>query len=315
MKVLIFVDSTNGTLKSSSLELLSCAAAAGATVSAVSLGASCPSPADLSVWGVTKLYSGESVPLDKPNPLAYLDAISKVVEKETPDIILASSNTLTRDVFSRLTVRLDAAFASDVTQLQLSPLIVKRPIYSGKCLATVDFTGAETKILLLRPNQLTIVPANKSATCEKVSIDAAAPAAQLLSVEKSSSGTLDLTEANIIVSGGRGLKEAENFKLIHQLAEPIGATVGASRAVVDLGWVPHSMQVGQTGKTVAPSLYIAAAISGAIQHLAGMSSSKVIVAINSDEKAPIFQKATYGLVGDVFQIAPALTEEFKALQK
>lgn len=315
MKVLVFVDSTNGTLKNSSLELLSCAAAANASMTAVSLGASCPATSDLASWGVTKLYSGESAPLDKPNPLAYLEALTKVVEKETPDIILASSNTLTRDVFSRLTVRLDAAFASDVTHLQLSPLVVKRPIYSGKCLATVDFLGAGTKILLARPNQLPILAANKTATCEKISIDAANPTAQLVSIEKSSSAALDLTEANIIVSGGRGLKEAENFKLIHNLAEPIGATVGASRAVVDLGWVPHSMQVGQTGKTVAPSLYIAAAISGAIQHLAGMSSSKVIVAINSDEKAPIFQKATYGLVGDVFQIAPALTEEFKALQK
>ncbi|MBY0386197.1 electron transfer flavoprotein subunit alpha/FixB family protein, partial [bacterium] len=229
MKVLVFVDSTNGTLKNSSLELLSCAAAANAIVSAVSLGTSCPSAADLATWGVTKLYSGEAAPLDKPNPLAYLEALSKVVEKEAPDVILASSNTLTRDVFSRLTVRLDAAFASDVTQLQLSPLVVKRPIYSGKCLASVEFVGTGTKILLVRPNQLPIVAANKSATCEKISIDAATPSAQLVSIEKSSSAALDLTEANVIVSGGRGLKEAENFKIVYALAEPIGATVGASR--------------------------------------------------------------------------------------
>lgn len=315
MKVLIFVDALNGNLKTSSQELLTVATQAGAEVVSVSLGAGSSSISQLGAWGVTRHYSGEAAPLDKPNPLAYLDAVSKIVEKEKPNWILASSNTLNKDVFSRLAARLDAGFASDITELQLSPVKARRPLYSGKCLATVEFVGDGLHIVLARPNQLPVIPANKSVNCEMITIDAAPPTAQLTSVEKSSSAMADLTEANIIVSGGRGLKEADNFKLIHAMAEPLGATVGASRAVVDLGWVPHSMQVGQTGKTVAPSLYIAAAISGAIQHLAGMSSSKVIVAINSDEKAPIFQKATYGLVGDVFQIAPALAEEFKALQK
>lgn len=315
MKVLVFVDSQNGNLKVSSQELLTAAAAAGAEIIAASFGAGSASLSTLGSWGASKYFFGETAPLDTPNPAAYLDAIFKVVEKEKPQWILASSNTLNRDVFSRLSARLDAGFASDITELQLSPFKARRPLYSGKCLASVEFTDDSTKILLVRPNQLPVGAADKSVTCEKIAIEVAAPALKLKAVEKSSTTTADLTEANIIVSGGRGLKEADNFKLISAMAEPIGATVGASRAVVDLGWVPHSMQVGQTGKTVAPSLYIAAAISGAIQHLAGMSSSKVIVAINSDEKAPIFQKATYGLVGDVFQIAPAVTEEFKALQK
>lgn len=315
MKVFVFIDIANGKIKSSSLELLTAANSAGAEIVGMSLGPGGSQISDLGAWGVSRFYVGEAAPLDKPNPLAYLDAVAKAVEKEKPDIILASSNTLNRDVFARLSVRLDCAFVSDLTELQLNPLKAKRPLYSGKCLASVEFAGDGAKILLVRPNQLSVTPANKAVACETITIDAAAPSAQLTTVEKSSASTLDLTEANVIVSGGRGLKEADNFKLIHDLAAPLRATVGASRAVVDLGWVPHSMQVGQTGKTVAPSLYIAAAISGAIQHLAGMSSSKVIVAINSDEKAPIFQKATYGLVGDAFQILPALTDELKALQK
>ncbi len=313
MKVLILVDAINGQPKNTSLELLTAAAGASEIITA-SFG---PGSSQLSLgsWGVTKHYHGEAGALAKHNPAAYLEALFKIVESEKPAVILANSNTLNKDVFARLAVRLDAAFASDVTELQLQPFKARRPLYSGKCTATVTMADGATKILLVRSNQLPVVVQNKSTTPQLIATDVATPTMELTNVAKSTSTALDLTEANIIVSGGRGLKEADNFKLITAMAEPLGATVGASRAVVDLGWVPHSMQVGQTGKTVAPSLYIAAAISGAIQHLAGMSSSKVIVAINSDEKAPIFQKATYGLVGDVFQIAPALAEEFKALQK
>lgn len=310
MKVSIFVEHVNGEIKQSSLELLS-AASAASEVTTFAFGAGSKT-LPLGPWGVKKHYAAEDV--TQPHPEQLLDVAHQVFQAEKPEIILGSSNTLTRDFFARLTVRCDGAFISDVTELTLSPLVVRRPVYAGKAMATVSFGDTPVKIILARPNQLEVKDAGKNGTPEIVSVTAAAPKAQLKAQEKSASKTLDLTEANVIISGGRGLKTADNFKLLHDMAEPLHATVGASRAVVDEWSLPHSMQVGQTGKTVAPSLYIAAGISGAIQHLAGMASSKVIVAINSDDKAPIFQKATYGLVGDILSIAPALTEEFKNIK-
>ena len=177
------------------------------------------------------------------------------------------------------------------------------------------FKNSPIKIVLMRPNQLPVQEGTAGGTPEVKEIPLPQIDLRVIvkDVVKGASEKLDLTEANIIVSGGRGMKGPEHFKLLEELASTLGATVGASRAVCDAGWVPHSMQVGQTGKTVAPTLYIACGISGAIQHLAGMSGSKVIVAINNDPEAPIFQKATYGIVGDVFEVVPKLTEEFKKL--
>lgn len=314
MKLLIHLDFQNGSLKNSSKELLTLGVAAQAEIITVAFGDGADAIADLPSWGIAKHYTGKDDALSKTHPEAFLQALSKVIEAENPDIVLGSSSTINKDIFPRLAVRTNGAFMSDLTELSLSPFSARRPMYAGKCTAAVKIKEGVKKFLLVRPNQLTISDPKKSQAPQLVSVSANADKMELTDVSSGGSKTLDLTEANVIISGGRGLKGGENFKLLQDMAAPLNATVGASRAVVDLGWVPHSMQVGQTGKTVAPSLYIACGISGAIQHMAGMSSSKVIVAINTDEKAPIFQKATYGIVGDIFEVAPALTEAFKALK-
>ena len=316
--VLIFVESKNNQLKKSSLESLSVFAGSDFEISTCALGEGADQLTDaLKAWGVKKHFACTDDNTKTYNPEVFQKFFSQVFGQVKPQFVLASSNSIGRDVFPRIAAEMDAAFMSDVTEMTATPeLMVKRPMYAGKCSAQVTFTDESSKIILLRPNQISVVEAGASFETEMVSInlETTKGQSQTLSVEQGESEKLDLTEADKIVSGGRGLKEAENFKLLEQLAEPLGATVGASRAVVDLGWVPHSLQVGQTGKTVAPSLYFAVGISGAIQHLAGMSGSKNIVAINKDEKAPIFQKATYGITGDLFEVLPILTEKLKSLQ-
>lgn len=318
MKVLLFLETNGSEIKRSSLELLSAAQTAKAETSAILLGTGAKAHADeLKAWGVTKLYACENEVLDTYNSEIYVSLLSSVVETEKPKVVLASSSALAKDAFPRVAARTNSAFVNDAVDISLADqLSAKQPLYAGKCTATVNFQNADTNIVLMRPNQLPVVDASSSAETqvEEVALPSAPEKVKVVEVQKGESEKLDLTEANAIVSGGRGMKGAEHFQLLEDLAKPINATVGASRAVVDSGWVPHSMQVGQTGKTVAPSLYIAVGISGAIQHLAGMSGSKVIVAINKDADAPIFQKATYGLVGDAFEIVPKLAEEFKALQ-
>jgi electron transfer flavoprotein alpha subunit len=213
-------------------------------------------------------------------------------------------------------VKLDAGFASDCTALTVEggEIIATRPIYAGKALTRLKIISA-SKVFTLRPNVFVAgEPSGVAAPVETLALDLKEQdLACIVKETKQTSGKLDVAEADIIVTGGRGLKGPENFGMIEQLADALGAAVGASRAVVDAGWRPHDEQVGQTGKTVSPSLYIAVAVSGAIQHLAGMSSSKYIVAINKDKDAPIFQVASYGIVADAFEIVPALTAEVKKL--
>jgi electron transfer flavoprotein alpha subunit len=233
-----------------------------------------------------------------------------------PAAVLFPASAIGRDLAPRVAARLGVGLAADCTALATDGgrLTATRPVFAGKALQTVAFTKSPA-IASLRPKMFAAVNGQGTATVTPLTagFDANGTRARVTGFARSAGGKVDLTEAEVIVSGGRGLKGPENFAMIEALAEALGGSVGASRAVVDAGWRPHGDQVGQTGKTVAPKLYIAVAISGAIQHLAGMSSSRCIVAINKDPEAPIFKVADYGLVGDAFEVVPALTEAVKKL--
>ncbi len=256
--------------------------------------------------------------LENYSTQAYTDAMEAVIKEAEAGFVLFGATAMGKDLSARLAARCGAALMTDCTEVGVEngALKVKRPVYSGKVYAEVVSSGDTIKMASIRPN--IFPPRDKSdGSAEVVNVPAAFESekigAMVREIVKSAGGKKDLTEADIIVSGGRAMKSADNYKILHELADVLGASVGASRASVDAGYAPHSMQVGQTGKVVNPKLYIACGISGAIQHLVGMRTSKIIVAINKDENAPIFQKADYGIVGDLFEIVPLLTEEFKKL--
>ena len=247
---------------------------------------------------------------------SYTAALAKLVQEIGAGVVIFADTSFGKDLAPAVAVRCDAALVTDVTGLDVQPdgsLKVVHPIYTGKVNAEYVLQHKAVQIVTLRPN---VFPAAApSATTGRVETHAwtaeRAPRAVVKETVAGSGGKIELGEADVIVSGGRSLKSAENFAIIEQLAEVLGGAVGASRAAVDAGYQPHSRQVGQTGKVVNPSLYLACGISGAIQHLVGMRTSKVIVAINKDPNAPIFQNADYGIVGDLFEVVPALTQELR----
>lgn len=315
-KILVFTEFQNGNLKRSSQELLQFAAKTGRPVVALALGTQATTGvAQAAHHGAQEVLLSKDSAFDAYNPELFSAATAEAIQNTSATLVLASASSAGKDLFPRVAAKIGAGVVSDGTEITVAneDVKVKKPLYSGKCFATAQFENSNVKIVLMRANQLPVAAADTTKTATVTEFNFTKPSLKTLVKEivKGASEKLDLTEANIIVSGGRGLKEAANFKMLNDLAAVLNATVGASRAVVDAGWVGHSMQVGQTGKTVAPTLYIAVGISGAIQHLAGMSGSKVIVAINNDAAAPIFQKATYGIVGDAFEVVPKLTEEFK----
>ncbi len=317
-KILAFVESRDNKIKNAGFELASTAVKYAAELGAESeillIGSDVSTVAgSLGAYGVKKVLVAEDARLDKYSTTAYAKIVAETAKQRGCDTVFISATQMGKDLAPRVSAKLDAGLAVDCIDLKVEggELLATRPVYAGKALIQVK-VESPVKLYSLRPNVFKILKAEATADVEKLQLNltdadfAVKTKEVVVSNEK-----LDVSEATIIVSGGRGLKGPENYKLVEDLAAVLGAAVGASRAVVDAGWRPHGEQVGQTGKTVSPNLYIACGISGAIQHLAGMSSAKCIVAINKDKDAPIFQIADYGIVGDVFEILPALTEEFK----
>jgi len=272
--------------------------------------------AELGKYGVDKVYVADNAALEPYTTDAHAAAVAKIVKEKDPAILLFGASVQGKDLAARLVGKLAAGLATDCTGLKIEggKLIAVRPMYAGKCFGEVAFEAAPA-MASLRPNVFAIVENAKAGAVEKFdpALDAGQIKTKVAEIAKDTSGKIELTEANIIVSGGRGMKGPENYTMLEDLAKVLGAAVGASRAAVDAGWRPQTDQVGQTGKTVAPNLYIACGISGAIQHLAGMSSSKFIVAINKDPEAPIFQRADYGIVDDLFKVVPEVTAAAKMI--
>jgi len=297
------------------------ALAAGGEVHALLLGDGARAAAiDLGPLGADVVHVEEGG-FERYASLRWLRAMAALSEALKPSAILFGAGSMARDLAGRLTMRLGGALASDCVQLSGSDgnFELVRPVYGGRVRISASFAGPGPLIATLRPNAFEAQKPAMPAAGKIVALAIPEEPYDLRSVvtelAKSSSTRPELTEASIIVSGGRSLGSAENFKLIYDLADALGAAPGASRAAVDAGYAPHTMQVGQTGKTVNPVLYIACGIRGAIQHLAGMRTSKYIVAIDKDPNAPLMKMADYAIVGDLFQVLPALTEEFKRVLK
>ncbi len=316
--ILIVAEGRDGTLRKVSYELVTVAnemaKGLGGAVQAVTLGSNIGKCAEsLAKTGVAHVYQVDHAAMATFAPEVFTAALAEVIRKAQPAVILFGATGFGKELGARVAARLDMGLITDCTSFTVDggTLVLKRPVYAGKAVATVK-AKALPVMVSIRPN---IFPpaaeGSASAPIEKVDVSAPAPRAKVIEKVKKEAASVDLSEAKIVVSGGRGAKSAEGFAPIHALAQTLGAAVCASRAAVDAGWIDYSTQVGQTGKTVAPKLYIALGISGAIQHLAGMSSSKVIVAVNKDPDAPIFKVADYGIVGDLFEVVPALNEEFK----
>ncbi|OFZ20180.1 MAG: electron transfer flavoprotein subunit alpha [Bdellovibrionales bacterium GWB1_55_8] len=319
-KVFIIAEHRDGRLKKSTFELIGAASAAGNETHAVLLGEGVAGLAnELAHYGAQHVHVIENPGLKFYSTEAYTKAVTEVLKANNPEIVLASHTPTGRDFMPRVAARLGVGLASDCTQLKFegSNLNVRRPVYAGKAMVEVEFLGSGPRLATVRPNALGAPKADtsKTAAVKNVTVELGSLKTKVLEIVKGSSARPDVTEASVVVSGGRSLKSADGFKMLEELADVLGAAVGASRAAVDAGFRPHGDQVGQTGKVVSPSLYIACGISGAIQHLAGMRTSKVIVAINTDPEAPIFQVADYGIVGDLFAVVPALKEELKKVKE
>jgi electron transfer flavoprotein alpha subunit len=319
--VWIVAEQRDGALRKVSFEIASAARKLadelGDEVCAVLVGSGVEGLApELAKYGVDKVYVADDAVFADYTTDAYSAAVAKVVKENDPAILLLGSSVQGKDLSASLAGKLATGLASDCVEVSIADgkLLAIRPMYAGKCFGEIVI-DTTPQMAALRPNVFAMAENAKAG--EVVKFDAGVAAGDLktkvVETQKDTSGKVDLTEADVIVAGGRGMKGPEGYGILEDLAELLGAAVGASRAAVDAGWRPQSDQVGQTGKVVSPNLYIACGISGAIQHLAGMSSSKYIVAVNKDEEAPIFAKADYGIVDDLFKVVPEITAEAKKI--
>ena len=321
-KIAVFIEQRAGQIKQVAWQMMSAArtlvAEQGGEVWGVHLhAAACDMAADAGKYGADKVFTATAPEFARYDSELWTQALAQFAREQKPDVLLVGSTALGKDIAPRLAARLRAACISDAIGLSWDgSLVVRRPVFAGKCFA--DVTARNPLVVVgIRPNAFAAQESGRSAETAVFApqLDAAKAKARVTDEQTAAAGEVSLTEAEIVVSGGRGLKGPENFKLVEDLARALGAAAGASRAIVDAGWVDYSHQVGQTGKTVAPNLYVACGISGAIQHLAGMSSSKCIVAINKDAAAPIFKVADFGIAGDLFAVLPAMTEAVRALKR
>ena len=322
--VMIIAEQRDGEIRKISYELVSeggrLADSLGQEITAILLGSNIKEKASiLGHYGADRVMVADDPRLETYTTEAYVSVIAELVKAEDPAILLIGASVQGKDLAARLSARLNIGMAQDCLSFSIEDgnLVARRPIYAGKAYAKVTFSNSWPQMATTRPNVMTLNEPDTSKSVEIIdaifSLEDSALKTKVIEVMQDESGKVDLTEADKIVSGGRGMKGPEHYKILEELADLIKATIGASRSAVDAGWRPHTDQVGQTGKVVSPSLYIACGISGAIQHLAGMSTSKLIVAINKDPDAPIFQRADYGVVDDLFKVVPALTEEIKKI--
>jgi electron transfer flavoprotein alpha subunit len=315
MNILVFVESAEGKIKKSSLEAVAFGAAMGGHVTALALGTADSSElAKLGNYGATKVWHAADGRLDQPLIQSYASVIAQAMNDSSSEVLVLATSSLANPVAARVAIKVDAGLVSNVVDLPQTSgtFTVKRSIYTGKAFAEVEISKSK-KILAIKKNAIEVKETGGSATVEAYAptLNETDFSSKILSTDKTTGDVL-LPEAEIVVSGGRGLKGPENWGMLEDLAKALGAATGCSKPVSDMDWRPHHEHVGQTGVKVSPNLYIAIGISGAIQHLAGVNSSKCIVVINKDPEAPFFKAADYGIVGDAFDVIPKLTEAIKA---
>ena len=315
--ILAVLEQRDGSLRKISYEVVTAARRIGETVEAIVCAAGPVQGADQAGrFGADKVVTLTNAAFAKYSPEGCAQAIADRAKTGGYAAVVFAASATGKDLGPRVAAKLGVGLAADCTEVSAEggAIVATRPVYAGKALLKIK-VSAKPAVVSLRPNVFTPVERPKAGAAETVAVNVSAGRVVVREIKAAEAGALDVAEAQIVISGGRGLKEPANFTVIEELARAFGgqAAVGASRAVVGAGWRAHADQVGQTGKTVSPTLYIAVGISGAIQHLAGMRTSKVIVAINKDKDAPIFKVADYGVVGDLFEIVPRLTDEIKKL--